>query len=155
VGAAAPQQNTAPSDPDHGHEVIQRGNRGMGFLAANTAHHFRLFEDGGIIEVAASDPNDEKSRAEIRAHLAHIATLFSQADFNIPMFIHDTTPPGVVTMAKLRAEIHYQYEERPGGGAVRIVTRSQSALDAVHAFLLFQIVEHQTGDSAIVAPARR
>jgi len=35
--------------------------------------------------------------------------MFSQRNFNIPMFVHDITPPGVPTMQRLHNEIHYEY----------------------------------------------
>ena len=34
----------------------------------------------------------------------------------------------------------------PQGGAVRTATKDPKALDAVHAFLRYQITEHKTGD---------
>jgi hypothetical protein len=40
----------------------------------------------------------------------------------------------------------YRYEDLPQGGAVRIVTTSDRARQAVHEFLRYQIKEHQTGD---------
>ena len=70
------------------------------------------------------------------------------------MFIHDTTPSGVPTMKRLRERIRYAYVETTTGGRVRITTQDAQALDAVHAFLLFQIIEHKTGDSGIVAQNR-
>ena len=53
-------------------------------------------------------------------------------------------------MARLKDRITYRYEETPAGGRVRIVTGNAEALAAVHAFLRFQIEDHQTGDSAVV-----
>jgi hypothetical protein len=133
--------------------MIRRGDQAMGFAAAKTTHHFRLLADGGAIEVQVNDPQDAESRAEIHAHLAHIARMFASGDFSSPMFTHATTPPGVLTLTKLRAEIHYAYEETPSGGRVRITSANSQALDAIHAFLLFQIIEHQTGDPASIAAA--
>jgi hypothetical protein len=61
-------------------------------------------------------------------------------------------------MTRLKDRIPYQYEETPLGGRVRIVTRDAAALAAVHAFLHFQIEDHQTDDSGVVrqpsAPGR-
>lgn len=133
--------------------MVQRGNDVMGFPASKTTHHFRLFSDGGEIAVTANDRNDAGTRDMIRMHLSHIAGMFSDGDFNAPMLIHDTTPPGVPTMKKLRDQIQYQYEATAGGGRVRIKTQGPQALDAVHAFLLFQIIEHRTGDSGAIAEA--
>jgi hypothetical protein len=146
AGTAYAQQQPSKSDPHC--QMMQRGDDAMGFAAAKTTHHFQLAAKGGSIEVAANDPADTQSRDEIRMHLSHIASMFADGNFNTPMFIHDTNPPGVPTMTKLRAQIHYQYEETPTGGRVRILTDNDQALDAVHAFLLFQIIEHRTGDSA-------
>lgn len=130
--------------------MVMRGDHVMGFSASKTTHHFRLFADGGEIAVTANEASDVASREMIRMHLSHIALMFSAGDFDAPMLIHDTTPPGVPTMKKLRDQIRYEYEQIPAGGRVRIETRDPQALDAVHAFLLFQIVEHKTGDSGAI-----
>ena len=158
--SAHAQQATSTSSADKQcpmmsahNQMTARGDQAMGFSAAKTTHHFRLYTDGGAIEVVANDPNDAESRNQIRSHLSHIAQMFADGNFNTPMLIHDTTPPGVPTMTKLRADIHYEYEETTTGGRVRIVTENAQAIDAIHAFLLFQIIEHQTGDSASVEQA--
>jgi hypothetical protein len=146
------QQKDPPQYRDeHQHEVIKRGDQAMGFSQAKTTHHFRLFKDGGAIELEANDPKDTESREQIREHLAHIAGMFSEGNFESPMFTHGTTPPGVPTMMHLRDQIEYHYEETEKGGKVRITTSNGQARDAVHAFLLFQIVDHQTGDSPDIA----
>ena len=103
-----------------------------------------------MIDVSVKDPKDTANREEIRQHLNHIAGLFASGNFDAPMFIHATTPPGVPTMIRLHEQIHYQYEPTENGGRVRISTSSEPALDAIHAFLLFQIVDHETGDSAAI-----
>ena len=122
----------------------------MGFSQEKTTHHFLLYKDGGAIDVAANDPKDTDSRDEIRQHLSHIATMFSEGNFDTPMFIHGTTPPGVRTMKQLHDQIHYEYGETNGGARVRIRTANAQALAAIHSFLRFQIADHQTGDSGNV-----
>lgn len=67
------------------------------------------------------------------------------------MMIHDTNPPGVATMTRLKEQIRYDYSDIDRGARIRIVTTSQDATDAVHAFLLFQIVDHQTGDAPTIS----
>jgi hypothetical protein len=151
LNALAGQKET-PGNPSGQHaEMEKRGDQAMGFSHEKTTHHFRLFQDGGAIEVNANDPLDKASRDEIRMHLAHIAALFSEGNFNVPMFIHDTTPPGATVMAKLHDQIDYQFKQTEGGARVRIKTANKQALEAVHEFLKFQIREHQTGDSTDVA----
>ncbi|GEM_PF-5758101 len=79
--------------------------------------------------------------------LKHIATMFSNGEFSIPMFVHDQVPPGVPVMKEKRAEISYSFEELPAGGRVRIKTKQPDALKAIHEFLRFQIDDHHTGDT--------
>ena len=135
----------------HLDEVDQRGDRGMGFSHKMTHHHFRLFADGGAIEVEADKPDDEASRKAIREHMAHIATMFSNGDFALPMFIHATEPPGMKTMQRLKDKISYRAENTSLGAQVRIQTQDPEAQQAIHAFLHFQISEHRTGDKSDVA----
>lgn len=135
-----------PLKADHAAGVDDRGDKGMGFSHTKTTHHFRIRTDGGAIEVTANDASDQTSRDQIRAHLAHIAMLFGQGNFDIPMFVHDQKPPGADVMGRMKSSIVYQYEEMETGGRVQIRTTDPQALSAVHDFLRFQIKEHRTGD---------
>lgn len=131
----------------HTHQDMQnRGNQGMGFDQDKTTHHFLLTKDGGIIQVQARSAGDKESVAEVRMHLNHIQHAFSAGDFDIPMFVHEQTPPGVPTMKKLKDQIRYSYEELEDGGRVVINSKNAEAVNAVHQFLKFQIREHKTGD---------
>ena len=123
-----------------------RGKHAMGFSQTATTHHFLLRDTGGTIQVEAKSPKDKDSIENIRMHLSHIAKSFAEGDFDIPMFVHDTVPPGVPEMKKLKADIHYSFEEMPNGGRVLISTSNKAALEALHAFLRFQIEQHKTGD---------
>jgi hypothetical protein len=140
--AQQPQQATE----DHAAGVDRRGDHAMGFSHEKTAHHFTLLPDGGSIEVLASDPKDAASREEIQHHLVHIATMFQNNDFEIPMLIHDRVPPGVPTMKQKHDVISYTYAPTERGGNVRIKTADPKALRAIHEFLVFQIRDHRTGD---------
>jgi len=95
----AQQSNTQTPQQQHA-ETMKRGDAGLGFSHDKTTHHFLLLKDGGTIQVTANDPKDDTSRDHIRMHLSHVAEMSSAGDFNVPMFIHDTTPPGVPTMTK-------------------------------------------------------
>jgi hypothetical protein len=119
----------------------------MGFAQDKTTHHFLLRKDGGAIQVTANAADDKASREEIQMHLRHIAQAFQSGDSNIPMFIHDQTPPGVPVMTKLKDQIHYKYEEVENGGRVVISSQNADAITAIHEFLKFQITDHQTGDA--------
>jgi hypothetical protein len=127
-------------------QMNERGEKGMGFSQTGTTHHFFLKPDGGVIQVEANDPTDETNRNNIRMHLAHIAQAFQSGDFDVPMFVHDTVPPGVPEMKRLQKNIHYSFEDTPNGGRVVIASSDKEALAAIHRFLRFQIEEHKTGD---------
>ena len=131
---------------DHHAGVDKRGDDVMGFSHEKTTHHFRLFADGGAIEVTANDAKDSATRDQIRMHLSHIAGMFGAGNFQAPMLIHDQVPPGVPTLQRLKADVSYRFEEIPGGGRVRIATKNKEALSAAHEFLKFQISDHHTGD---------
>jgi hypothetical protein len=137
-------QNPQVPNPQQG--VVERGDHVMGFSHEKTAHHFLLYPNGGEINVRANDPSDKGSIDQIRMHLGHIAKLFSAGNFNAPMLIHDTNPPGVPAMTRLKDAIKYEYSETDHGARIRLVTENSQAIDAIHAFLLFQIIDHQTGD---------
>lgn len=127
-------------------DVEKRGDQAMGFPHESTTHHFRLLPDGGAIEVTVNDSKDSENVQAIRSHLRHIATMFANGDFSIPMFVHNRVLPGVAEMKDKRAETSYSFMELPGGGQVRIKTADRAALNAVHDFLTFQIEDHHTGD---------
>jgi len=166
VAAAAAQSSPDPSKcpmhdehmkkqaaaaSDHHAQVDSRGDHAMGFSHEKTAHHFRLYKDGGAIEVVVKDSADAANLAEIRGHLTQIAQMFNDGNFEVPMFIHATTVPGTVVMKDRRGKIAYRFEQTELGARVRILTKDRKSLDAVHEFLRFQISDHRTGDIAAVS----
>jgi hypothetical protein len=128
-------------------DVEKHGDQAMGFPHGKTTHHFRLYSDGGAIEVTANHRKDTENIQAIRSHLAHIVRLFSDGDFSIPMFVHDQVPPGVPVMKEKRDQISYSLEEISAGARLRIQTKNGEAVKAVHDFLRFQIEDHHTGDA--------
>jgi hypothetical protein len=144
------QQPSAPIQSTRQNGVPERGDHVMGFSHDATTHHFHLLKNGGEIVVTANDPNDTTSIQEIRTHLNHIVGMFSNGNCDAPMLIHETNPPGVATMARLRSDIRYSVSEVPKGAMIRIQTSNPESTDAVHAFLLFQIVDHKTGDAPTI-----
>ena len=138
----------------HQADVEKHGDEAMGFPHDKASHHFRLYSDGGAIEVTVNDIKDSQNLQAVRSHLTHIVTMFSNGEFSIPMFVHDQVPPGVPVMKEKRAEISYTFEELPAGGTVRIKTTNSDALKAIHDFLRFQIEDHQTGDATEIPTDR-
>lgn len=135
----------------HLKKVDEQGDKAMGFSHEKTTHHFRLFADGGAIEVAANSSQDADSRDQIRKHLGHITQKFSGGNFDAPVLTHGKVPPGVPVLQKMKTEISYAFVETENGGRVRIKTSNPEALAAVHEFLRFQITDHRTGDPTEVS----
>jgi TusA-related sulfurtransferase len=144
---AAQDMQSCPMHKEHQAEVEKHGDEAMGFPHDKTTHHFRLYSDGGAIEVTANDGKDSQDIQAIRSHLTHIVKMFSEGNFSIPMFVHSQMPPGVSAMSEKRAEISYFLDELPAGGRVRIKTTNPDALKAIHDFLRFQIEDHHTEDT--------
>lgn len=151
--ALAGDPATCPMHAKHAghHEAVDhRGDHVMGFSHEKTKHTFRLLADGGAVEVRANDAADAESIAAIRAHLKEIAKDFAAGNFTKPKEIHARVPDGVAAMKELGGRILYQYEDLERGGRVRIKTGEAKGLEAVHAFLRFQIEDHRTGDPVTV-----
>jgi hypothetical protein len=124
----------------------KRGTEAMGFSQTDTTHHFLLTTNGGVIQVEANRAADTRNRDAIRMHLTHITKMFSEGNFDIPMFVHDTVPPGVPEMKQLKEKITYTFVMTPRGGRVVISSMDKDAVTAIQKFLRFQITEHKTGD---------
>jgi hypothetical protein len=127
-------------------EMNKRGDKHMGFDHLKTTHHFLLATDGGAIQVEANAADDTESRDQIRGHLRHITMMFSEGNFEVPMLVHEKTPPGSKVMQQLKGEISYEFKETERGAVIQITTANKQALQAIHKFLKFQIKEHMTGD---------
>lgn len=142
---------TVPAAAQTGMANHPNSGQVMGFDADKTTHHFYLYEDGGRIDVSVNDKTDKTNADAIRMHLSHIAMMFGQGDFDMPMMVHETqSMPGLDDLVKMKDKIKYSYAETPTGGRVDIVTTDKAALSAVHAFLKYQIADHKTGDKTDV-----
>jgi hypothetical protein len=149
------QANQGTSSQDMHHQgVNERGDQAMGFSHDKATHHFILYSDGGAIEVKANDAADTETRDQIRMHFTHIAKMFADGNFSIPMLIHQENPPGADVMKQMRDRITYKFEETPQGGRIRITSSDTKAVAGVHKFLVFQIKDHETGDSTAITKAQ-
>ncbi len=142
------QQDHPAQDP---HSMVnEHGDKVMGFSHEKTTHHFVLTQDGGLIEVRVNDLQDAASLELIRGHFQHIVHMFAEGNFNAPMLVHSQDVPGTAVMTRLKTDLHWDLQEIPRGARITIMADNKEALDAVHAFLRFQIADHQTGDCTAV-----
>ena len=147
ASAALAQSNHDHSHvmPDSGYAAMQRrGQAAMGVNQYTSAHKFEDLPEGGRIELQA-DSTDTADVHTIREHLQGIAKAFAAGNFSTPGFVHAEEVPGTATMRRKRAAIQYRFELLPGGGDVRISTRDDIAIKAVHEFLAYQRHEHRVG----------
>jgi hypothetical protein len=143
--ASAQEPHECPVHAEHQSAVDQRHQAVTGVPSDATQHHFVVTKDGGVIRLDAK-AGDRDARSRVRQHLQKIAQSFGAGDFAMPTSIHEQVPPGVAAMKERRASIQYRYDDTPNGGLVSITTRDPKALDAVHEFLRFQVLDHGTGD---------
>ena len=149
MAAAKANAVRADGSAEHGRHVDSRHDT-FGMSHDQSTHSFRLFADGGAIELRATKATDETTVAAIRGHLQEITRQFDKGDFSTPAFVHGYTPDGVAQLEQLRKEISYRYEQLDSGGRIRITTKSADALAAIHAFMRFQVIEHRTANSGKV-----
>jgi len=150
LAADAPPMNHADCPMAGAHQgpagVDARHDHAVGVGHEGLVHHFLLAKDGGSIRLELKDASRTSAREDVRRHLQSIARAFAAGDFGVPTKIHARVPPGVEVMKERKGAIRYAYSPTDRGGQVRISTRDARALEAVHAFLRFQIEDHGTGD---------
>jgi hypothetical protein len=145
--AAANADHKADHSAKHGAGVDGRHDT-FGMSHSTSTHSFRLFADGGAIELRANAAADQATINAIRTHLQQVAGQFKDADFSTPAFVHGYKPAGVAQMERVRRDISYRYEPVDAGGRIRITTKSAEALAAIHDFLRFQVTEHRTANTS-------
>lgn len=139
----------ADGSAEHGRHVDSRHDT-FGMSHAKSTHSFRLFADGGAIELRATSAADGATVDAIRGHLQQVAEEFVKGDFSTPQFVHGYTPDGVAQLERLGRHITWRYERVDGGGRIRVTTKNAEALAGVHAFLRFQVTEHRTANTGEV-----
>ncbi|MEO7986151.1 MAG: hypothetical protein ABI766_06425 [Gemmatimonadales bacterium] len=118
-----------------------RGQVAMGVDQYTSTHIFESLPDGGRIELQR-DGADSAGIDQIRHHMRQIAKSFASGDFRLPGFVHARDVPGTAVMAARRADIFYTVEDLPRGAALRLLTASAEAVEAIHDFLAFQRRDH-------------
>jgi hypothetical protein len=135
--------------PMHHQHMVDARHDTFGMSHDTTQHSFRLFADGGAIELRTVNA-DAKTAEAIQNHMSEVTADFSKGDFEKPLFVHGVMPDGAARMKELGDAISYSFEKLPDGGRIRITTKNADALKAVHEFLRFQIKDHGTKDRGIV-----
>ena len=146
VLAVGCENRDATPAPDSAFVALQqRGKAAMGVDQYASEHLFEPRSDGGriVLQMKAADSTGERV---IRDHMRAIAAAFAAGDFSVPGQVHAVAKvPGTDVMRELKDEISYRAADLERGGEVRLTTRNQSAVAAIHDFLAFQRTDHRAG----------
>src|SRR5215510_4482850 len=72
-----------------------------GYDLKKATHHFKLFSDGGKIEIDANDAADQITISHIRVQLNRVADMFAEGDFSTSLAVHNTKVPGTAELKKM------------------------------------------------------
>jgi hypothetical protein len=142
------QRDGADGDRRTGRQeaVAERGRSVMPFDLERTTHHFTPTDSGGVQDVVADEPADERQIALIRTHLRREAEAFGRGDFGDPARIHGDDMPGLAELKEGHDRIEVRYRERPDGATLTYDTAEPELADALHAWFEAQLGDH--GDHA-------
>ncbi|WP_151476075.1 aspartate carbamoyltransferase [Streptomyces albicerus] len=141
-----PPQDSGDRRTDRQEAVAERGRTVMPFDLEQTTHHFTPTRTGGVQDVVADQPDDEKQIDLIRTHLQQEAEAFSQGDFGDPAQIHGDSMPGLAELEDGHERIEVRYRERPDGATLTYDTEEPALVDALHDWFEAQLSDH--GDHA-------
>ncbi len=136
--------NAAPvADPDRQSEVSSLGAEVMPFDLKATTHFFNKTQNGGLQQVIANDPQDQKQIILIRQHLQNIADQFSKGNFSGPTHIHGEEMPGLAELKKARpGEIRINYRDLIDGAELQYIVSEPSLITALHRWIDAQLSDH-------------
>lgn len=126
--------------------VSSRGAEVMPFDLARTTHRFTKTDAGGVQQVTADDPADQKQIDLIRQHLQTERSNFAAGNFTDPARIHGMDMPGVSELSAGYARIAVTYAERPAGAELAYATNDPALVEAIHRWFDRQEMDH--GDHA-------
>jgi len=127
----------------------ERGEKAMGFLKLPATHSFLTERGkGGVIKSRLKTPPmlpiETKSGCTWDTSQKHFKRRFRHS---VDLCVHDTVPPGVPEMKRLRKNIQYAFEENSGcGDALLFPLRTKKPLKPSIDSCASQIEEHKTGD---------
>jgi hypothetical protein len=135
-------------------EVAQKGAMVMPFNVHNSTHMFQKNPSGGIQQVIAKNPKDQKLIEAIRDHLLMEAERFGKGDYSDPMKIHGKGMPGVKYLSAVKpGQIAITYRNVPSGAAVDYVGADAATVGAIHKWFDAQLSDH--GEDATDQPDDR
>ena len=138
----------APADSDQ--EVPARFARALGVSLDKVVVHFYLVKNGGVVELAAKDPNDNTTIAALQKYLQNQKDLWEKGKEAAVSEVHSKPPECANIMRKLRNDITFYAAKTDAGGVLRMFSINEQAKNAIQDYFKYEIAEHKTGDSPTI-----
>ena len=135
-------------DPDQ--EIAQRFSHSLGVTLDKVVVHFYLVKNGGVIELAAKDANDNTTINALQKYLQNQKELWEKGKESAVTEVHAKPPEAALTMRKLRNDITFYMAKTDNGGVLRMFSINDQAKNAIQDYLKYEIAEHKTGDSPTI-----
>ena len=123
-------------------EIAEKGARVMPFDLEETTHVFEKTQTGGVQEVVADDPADEKEISLIKGHLEEEAAAFRRGDYSDPSSIHGQDMPGLKQLEAGHEKVEVRYSELPDGARIEFSTEDPASVRALHRWFDAQLSDH-------------
>jgi hypothetical protein len=135
---AAPHHSASTQE----HATADRAAHVMPFDLNATTHTFTKNDTGGIEQVLANDPNDQRNITLIREHLQKEAGQFANGDYSDPATIHGTTMPGLQELQAGTDRLQVSYQPVPSGARITSSSSDPVLIAALHAWFDAQTSDH-------------
>lgn len=104
---------------------------------------FAKTANGGIMQIVAKSADDAEQIKLMQQYLQQTAMEYGKGDFSSTERFHGTDIPGLAQMKADKAnKIKYEYKALTDGGQIVFSTEDLQLLEALHAWLDFQINAH-------------
>ncbi len=109
-----------------------------------TLYTFEKSNRGGSERVTTNNPEDDRSIAFVREHLAEEAELFMRGDFSGPGYLYGDDMAGLSVLEKAAAAggLRVDYGDLPDGAALTLSAGDDTVLAALHAWFGAQVNDH-------------
>jgi hypothetical protein len=134
--------NSGHGTPTREEVVAEHGAAVMPFDLDATTHVFDATSFGGVQQVVADDPGDEKQITLVRGHLRHEMERFRRGDFGDPASIHGHDMPGLTVLEARAEDLEITLRELPAGAELTYRSDIPAVVDALHDWFAAQLEDH-------------
>jgi hypothetical protein len=114
----------------------------MPFDLDATVHTFTKTDTGGVEQVVANAPDDQRNITSIWEHLSKEADKFAKGDYGDPATIHGANMPGLQQLQAGAVRVHVRYEQVTSGARITYSSTDPAMVTALHAWFDAQNHDH-------------